>query len=182
MSPTSVRRSARAGAFTLVELMVALSLGAIVCAGVLAAYLFVGRNLTRLVNFQSQEVESRRTLQYFTADASAAIAVTTGTATDFALSKPTSVGTTSVMYAYSAAAGTLTRTDGAGARVILTGLTSLTFSYYNEGGTEITNSPQSVKAVELSYASASGSAASGTRASYTTVSPRVVLRNKQTLQ
>ncbi len=169
-------------AFSLVELMVALSLGAIVCAGVLAAYLFVGRNLTRLVNFQSQEVESRRTLQYFTEDASAAITLTTGTATNLALTKPTATGTTAVSYAYAAAAGTLTRTDGAGARVILTGLTSLKFSYFNEGGTEITNSPQSVKAVELLFASASGSAASGTKSSYTTVSPRVVLRNKQTLQ
>lgn len=162
--------------------MVASSLGAILCAGVLAAYLFVGRNLTRLVNFQTQEVESRRTLQYFTEDASAAIQLSTGTATNLALTKPTESGTTAVAYAYSSAAGTLTRTDGAGARVILTGLTTLKFSYYNEGGTEVTNSPQSVKAVELSFASASGSAASGTKASYTTVSPRVVLRNKQALQ
>lgn len=162
--------------------MVALSLGAIVCAGVLAAYLFVGRNLTRLVNFQSQEVESRRTLQYFTEDASAAITLTTATASSLALTKPTESGTTAVSYAYASAAGTLTRTDGAGSRVILTGLTSLTFSYYNEGGTEVSGNPQSVKAVELAFASASGSAASGTKASYTTVSPRVVLRNKQTLQ
>jgi hypothetical protein len=162
--------------------MVALSLGAIVSAGVLAAYLFVGRNLTRLVNFQSQEVESRRTLQHFTEDASSAITLTTATASSLALTKPTESGTTAVAYAYASAAGTLTRTDGAGSRVILTGLTSLTFSYYNEGGTEIAGNPQSVKAVELSFASASGSAASGTKASYTTVSPRVVLRNKQTLQ
>lgn len=182
MFPTSAPRPARARAFTLVELMVAISLAAIVCAGVLAAYLFVGRNLTRLVNFQSQEVESRRTLRYFTEDASAAIALTAGTASSLALTKPTSVATTAVSYAYNSAAGTLTRTDGAGSRVILTGLTALTFTYYNEGGVEITNNPQSVKAVELSFASASGSAASGTKAAYTTVSPRVVLRNKQTLQ
>src|SRR5687767_5062228 len=97
--------------FTLVELMVAVSAMAIVFAGIFAAYLFVGRNLTRLVNFQRQEVESRRALRQFTQDLSAAINLTTATSTQIALTKPTATGTTTVSYTYSSAHGTLARTD-----------------------------------------------------------------------
>lgn len=161
--------------------MVAVSAMAIVFAGIFAAYLFVGRNLTRLVNFQRQEVESRRALRQFTQDLSAAISLTTATSTQIALTKPTATGTTTVSYTYSSANGMLTRTDTAGTRTILSGLTAFTLSYFNETGSS-TASTQSVKGVEFSYSSAVGTAASGTRASYTTVSPRVVLRNKPALQ
>src|SRR5262245_19186427 len=80
--------------FTLVEVMVATSLPAIVLAAALAAFLFVGRNLTRLVNLQHQEVESRRTLRTFTQDLSAAIQLSTATSTALTMTKPTSSGTT----------------------------------------------------------------------------------------
>src|SRR5688572_20401816 len=100
MSPTSVhsrRGTGRAG-FTLVEILVASSISAVVFAGILAAYLFVGRNLTRLVNVQHQEVESRRTLRQVTQDVSAAIQLTTATSSQLSLTKPTSSGTTAVSY------------------------------------------------------------------------------------
>jgi len=166
----------------LVEILVATSISALVFAGVLAAYLFLGRNLTRLVNFQEQEVESRRTLRQMTDDVSTAIQLTTATSSALALTKPTSGGTTSVSYTYSAGNGTLTRTDAVGTQTILTGLTNFTITYFNESGTAITSSPQSVKAVEFSYSTASGTSASGTRATATTVSPRVILRNKPVLE
>lgn len=182
MSRTSVHKISRRGAFTLVEVLVATSLLAIVLAGILAAYLFVGRNLTRLVNLQQQEVESRRTLSTFTQDLSAAIQLSTATPTQLVITKPTGGGTTSVTYTYSAGAGTLVRTEGAQTQNLLSGLTAFSISYFNEAGNPVTSSPQSVKAVELTYSSAVGSALSGTRASYTTVSPRVLLRNKPVLQ
>jgi prepilin-type N-terminal cleavage/methylation domain-containing protein len=175
----SDRRSARG--FTLVELMVAVSAMTIVFAGIFAAYLFVGRNLTRLVNFQQQEVQSRRALREFTQDLSGAVNLTTATSTQIALTKSTGPGTTPVTYAYSAANGTLTRTDSSGTRTLLSGVTTFTLSYYNESGSA-TTSTQSVKGVEFSYSSAAGTSASGTRANYTTVSPRIVLRNKPALQ
>ncbi len=164
--------------------MVATSLLAIVLAGVLAAYLFVGRNLTRLVNLQHEEVESRRTLRRFTEDLSAAIQLTTATATDFTLTKPTAVpgGTTAVSYAYSSGAGTLIRTEGGVSQTLLSGLTAFSVTYFSEAGSVVTSSPQSVKAIEVAFSAATGSATSGTQASYTTVSPRVLLRNKPALQ
>lgn len=162
--------------------MVATSLLAVVLAGVLAAYLFVGRNLTRLVNVQHQEVESRRTLRTFTQDLSSAIQLSTATTTLLTLTKPAAGGgTVTVTYTYSAVDGTLVRTEAGANNTLLSGLTTFTITYYNEAGTIVTSSPQSVKAVEFAFASSSGSAASGTRASYTTVSPRVLLRNKPAL-
>jgi prepilin-type N-terminal cleavage/methylation domain-containing protein len=184
MSPTSDHRSRRGRrrGFTLVEIMVATSISAIVFAGILAAYLFVGRNLTRLVNIQHQEVESRRTLRLVTQDVSAAIQLTTATSSQLNLTKPTSGGTTTVSYSYSSANGTLSRTDSVGTQTLLSGLTDFTITYYNEGGTAVSSNTQSVKAVEVSFTSAAGTANIGTRASYTTVSPRVLLRNKAVLQ
>ena len=182
MSRISVHSTARRRGFTLVEVMVATSLLAIVLAGVLAAYLFVGRNLTRLVNVQHQEVESRRTLRKFTQDLSAAIQLSTATTNAVTLSKPVASGTTTVSYTYSSGAGTLVRTEAGASQTLLSGLTAFTIGYYNEAGTEVTSSPQSVKAIEFAFTTASGSAQSGTKASYTTVSPRVLLRNKPTLQ
>lgn len=162
--------------------MIATSLLAVVLAGVLAAYLFVGRNLTRLVNLQHQEVESRRTLRNFTQDLSAAIQLSTATGTVVALTKPASSGTTAVTYSYTASSGNFVRTEGGVTQTMMSGVTSLAITYFNEAGSVVTGSPQSVKAVELTFTSAFGSAAGGTQSRQTTVSPRVLLRNKPTLQ
>jgi prepilin-type N-terminal cleavage/methylation domain-containing protein len=185
---------ARAGrGFTLVELMVSLSVSAIVLGGVLAAYIFLGRNLARLVNSQHQQVQSRRTLVMFTKDLSTASVLSTATTSQILLTKPVSSGNATVTYTYTApspataANGTLVRTETLPSAspttlTILSGLTSFTFSYYNGGGTAVTSSPQSVKTVEFSFASAAGSATNSTRTTFNSVSPRVVLRNKAVLQ
>lgn len=187
MSRISAHSSRRRG-FTLVELLVATSVAAIVLAGVLSAYLFLGRNLTRLMNTQQQDVQSRRALRNFTSDLSAAIQLSTATSSQLVLTKPKAGGTTTVSYVYAApspataANGTLKRTDNGVERTVLSSLTAFALTYYNEAGTAITPNAQSVKAVEFSYASAAGVASAGTQSAYTTVSPRVVLRNKPVLQ
>jgi prepilin-type N-terminal cleavage/methylation domain-containing protein len=181
MSRTSVHRKSPGG-FTLVEIMVALSMAAIIFAAVMTAYLFLGRSLTRLVNLQRQEVQSRRTLRQFTQDLSAAIQLTTATSSQVTLTKPIASGTTTVTYTYASGAGTLTRTDSAGTQTLISGLTSFNVSYFDSGGTAISSSPQSVKSAELAFASQYGTAINGTLTAYATVSPRVVLRNKPALQ
>lgn len=181
MLPFSAHSDRHRG-FTLPEVLIAVGLSGILFAAILSAYLFLGRNLTRLVNVHQQEVASRRTLRQFTDDASAAISLTTATSSQLALVKPTASGTTSVSYAYNSSAGTLTRTDATGSRILVSGLTAFALTYYNEGGTVITPAPQSVKSVELSFSTAVGSSASGTLARYVVVSPRVVLRNKPALE
>jgi len=183
ISAPETRRSGRGRrGLTLVELLVGTSLAAVLAAAVLAAYLFLGRNLTRLVNLQEQEVESRRFLRHFTTEVSAAISLTTATASTLTFTMPTAGGNTTVTYAYTSGNATVTRTVGGASQPMATGLTAFAFTYYNEGNTVVVGTPQSVKSVEFTYTSAAGSKASGTQASYKTVSPRVLLRNKQVLQ
>ncbi|MBI5689950.1 MAG: prepilin-type N-terminal cleavage/methylation domain-containing protein [Verrucomicrobia bacterium] len=184
MSPTSGHKPAGRGSrgFTLVEVLVAVSLSAIVFAGILSAFLFMGRNLTRLINLQTQEVASRRAVRQFTQDLSAAIRLTSSSSTQVALTKPAASGTAAVSYVYTAGAGTFVRTDSTGSQTLLSGLTALTITYYNEGGTAISDSPQSVKAVELAFTTTTGSEPSGTKVAYSTVAPRVLLRNKPLLE
>lgn len=184
MSRISVHRAAGRGAgFTLVEIMVSMSLAFIVIAAILSAYLFLGRNLTRMVNLQQQEVKSRRALQMFTTDVSSAIQFTTATDTQIVLSVQTASAPATVTYTYTAGAantGTLTRTDAAGTLTLLTGLATLDFNFYTESNVS-TTSLASVKSAEFSFTSVLGTAASGTQASYATVSSRVLLRNKPAL-
>ncbi len=187
MSPTSAHSRRRA--FTLTELVVALSVSGVIFGAIFSAYLFMGRNLTRLVNFQEQEVQSRRALRRFTEDVSAAISLTTATASDLAIVKrvsttnPSMPGVVTIRYQYSPYLCTLTRTDETlREEKILSGIRNLDVTYYNQSGTAITASLQSVKSVELAFSTAAGSRAAGTLASYATVSSRIVLRNKAALE
>jgi prepilin-type N-terminal cleavage/methylation domain-containing protein len=178
---TQSRRRGQRG-FSLVELIIATSLAAIVLAAILSAYLYVGRNLTRLVNTQEQETKSRRTIRQFTDDVSAAIKLTTASATSLVLTKPLASGNATVSYTYSSGNGTLTRTQSGASQTLLSGITAFNIEYFNEVGTTITSSAQSVKSVELSFTTAAGNSTTGTRATYASVSPRVVLRNKMPLE
>jgi len=181
MSPIKGHKTNRGASrgFTLVELMIAMSLSAVVFAAILSAYVFIGRNLTRLVNLQQQEGQCRRILNTLAKDVGMAMRVTTASDTQLTLTVPTGASTTNVVYNYNN--GTLTRTDAAGSTTLLTGVITLDFNYYNRAGTAST-SPLSIKQVELSYTSAAGSSANGTQARYAIVSPRLVLRNTPILQ
>jgi Tfp pilus assembly protein PilW len=185
MSPSNAKLKIhpRRRGFTLVELIVSVSLSIVVFAGILAGFTFLGRNLTRLVNTQGQDVSSRRAFYLFSRDISLATAVSNATNTSLSLTLPTTSGsTTTVAYAYNTSAGTLSRVDGSNSTVLLSNLTALDFNYFNKAGTSITPSPLSVKEVELTFTSAVGDSSSGTQARYTAVSPRLVLRNKPLLQ
>ena len=74
LSPISDPKRARRG-FTLLELMIAMSLLAFLTLGVMSTYLFVGRNLERLMSTQQQGVKARRLIRQFTQDASSALSI-----------------------------------------------------------------------------------------------------------
>jgi hypothetical protein len=59
--------------FTILEVMMVTGISAFVFAGVLSAYIFLGRSLARQVNEMDLESRSRTTLNYFTNDVSAAV-------------------------------------------------------------------------------------------------------------
>lgn len=179
----------------MVELLIGMSLTFIVMAGILAAYLFMGRNLTRMVNLQDQEVKNRRVLQLFTSDVSSAIQFTLATDTQVVISAQTATSAASyVTYTYTAGAantGKLTRTtptDAAGAVIsgsiatdLLTGLSAFDFNFFTETNVS-TTSLASIKFAQFSYTAVIGTKASGTGSTYTTVSSKVLLRNKPALQ
>ena len=89
--------------FTLVELIVGLTLSGVVMAAVLSSYLYLARGLARLANQQVLESEARRTLGYFTRDVQMASGIDTTvtlSATRVSLTVPTTSGTNTITYYY----------------------------------------------------------------------------------
>jgi prepilin-type N-terminal cleavage/methylation domain-containing protein len=188
--------------FTLLELMLAVTISSFVFAGVLSAYIFLGRALTRQGNEAEQESRSRLTLYYLTQEVSSATGIaadtnppaTTSGITQMVINTLDNHGAPyTVTYSYNAnaAGGTLTRTasTGSGPTSLLTGVTSLTFTFYNSAGTAVTNTlnptitnPNIVKQVGLSYTTVAGSAVSGAQSHFNVVSPLIVMKNKPLLQ
>ena len=194
MSRTSANnlKSGREG-FTLVELVVSMGLSAMVFAAILSGFTFLGRSLTRLVNTQDQEAKHRRAFYLFSQDVSSAIQVISGSDRTLTLKLSGSGGATpNVSYEFDTVAGTLTRIDNASSTVLLTNLTAFDFNYFNATGAALaldSSAPTpskpgvlGVKEIELSFTSAAGSLASGVQTHYTSVSPRLLLRNKALLQ
>jgi len=75
----------RSSAFTLVEMLIGLSLGLIIISAVLSSYTYLGRNLARLVNQQTLESQARRTLLTIEQDVRAANGISSPTATGIIL-------------------------------------------------------------------------------------------------
>lgn len=289
MSPTNAKlnRKASVGGFSLVELVVSIALSAVVFAGILSGFTFLGRNLTRLVNSQEQDARSRRAVYLFSQDISGAIQISEASSSKVVVVLPTNppagvrsgridsfMGSTftsasagwtanlvnltspwlvritsgrangrlmkiaantattlsvteinpvtlsegpvdlsslglvagtdtfelanAVTYTYvpptpeNPATGKLTRVDGVKSAELFTNLSLLTFTYYNQAGTLLTlatgeadltkSGLQSVKEIELSFATAVGNLAGGTQSTFTGKSPRLALRNRPLLQ
>jgi hypothetical protein len=180
--------------------MVGMSLSFIMIAVTLAAYTFVGRNLTRMANMQALEATSRRAFYLFSKDVSTATQVSTASTSQLVLTLPTKT----VYYTYTS--GVLTRftspvvypqedvllgtlpTDPTYARANLltkidtSATTPFRFNYFNTSGTSITAVP-SIKAIEFVFTSAlTNNSDNLQKSSYAAVSPRVVLSNRPLLQ
>jgi prepilin-type N-terminal cleavage/methylation domain-containing protein len=173
--------SSRRG-FTLVELVVATLISAIVFAAIFSAYIFMARNLARLANSQTQFGQSRNVLQFFARDVGNASQVLTYQASAVALLLPSPSDPTityTVTYTYDNAAQTLVRLESLShtSVTLLSNLTTLTFRYYTRAGTETTTAIN-IKQIQLNYNTAVGSSDTGTRSQNTMVSSRVALRNK----
>jgi len=200
--PAGRRAPARRG-FTLVELLVGMSLALIVMTAVLSSFLFLGRNFTRLANQQTLENQGRRTLLTFEQDVRLASAITSASSSQLTLTIPPVSGSTatSITYAYDSATDRLVRTAGGTSRTLLENIVDTTFGvnpftygfkYHDSMGTQIAASTTasltagellSVKQVSLSFLTATGVAANGTKTpNYYGTSARLALRNKPLLQ
>lgn len=102
------------GGFTLVEVMVAATLGVFVLAGVLAANLQIIRGGVRLAQYVEMDSQVRRALDLLGRDLRAASSLTWNGDSDITLTIPTSGGATAqVTYAWTAASGAFFRVAGA---------------------------------------------------------------------
>ena len=202
-----MRPTASIRAFTLVELIVALTLAAVLMAAMLSSYLFLGRSLTRLSYQHMLEQQSRTILTTVIADLRNTKSVTNATNTGLTLQVFTGSGTTtSVAYAYTYDSVNnvyiLTRNGiplvkmitGTSVKVPVTMLLPPTgapsagnlFQYYNSTDVSLTapvNSPMSIKQVEFSFILQAGAAGvqdkQGTLTQYQMASGRIPLLNRQ---
>lgn len=181
----------RAG-FTILELLISTTLGAIVMASVLSTYIFIGRNLARISSYQALESESRKALAYLTRDFMQAQSVkggTTPTSSSVALVLPNG----EVTYTYDPAAKTLRRQATFGGITNLVLLqntlcecTTFRFLYFTSTDTAPTdqatatvNVPYSIKQIQASFLVESpASWTAETRARYEIASSRYLLRNR----
>jgi prepilin-type N-terminal cleavage/methylation domain-containing protein len=169
----------RRGGFTLVELMIATVLSAVVFAAIFSAYLFMARNLGRLTYNEQQQTQNRRALFQFSKDVGDATSIS-GTPTSSSLILVLPSG--NVTYSY--ASNKLTRTTTT-TTTLLSNLVSFTFVYYPKSGTTalsgtISNPNITVFRISMEYTSAVGSSSNGTQATVSMVSPQIVLRNRPT--
>lgn len=175
--------------FTLVELLIGMSLALMVMGAVLSSYLFLARNLARLANQQTLETQGRRALAYFAQDVRMASSLTSPSISSMTLTLPT----TTVTYTYDSSADTLTRTPAGGtAQILAPNLQSFYFRYYDDSGspydngsspyTTQTNYLSGIKQVSMSFSSRLGSSSNGTQTPvHQAVSPRLIIRNRQLL-
>jgi Tfp pilus assembly protein PilW len=99
-------------AFTMAELLIGATLSAMVMAGVLSSYIYMGRSLARLANQQTLEAEGRRTLAYLNQDVRMAsdITVTPQTAPSFYVTftiARSGTGAQQVIYYYNSTASAI---------------------------------------------------------------------------
>jgi prepilin-type N-terminal cleavage/methylation domain-containing protein len=182
--------------FTLLEVMMVTFISSFVFAGVLSAYIFLGRGLARQVNAEGLESRTRLALHYFTQDISSASAIsaqnpgTNTTGTQMTLTIP---GSNAVTYycdwTQGPTLGILERQVGSGPYlVLLTNLSNFEFQFFDATTHALTVSssappqPQvDIKQVCMTYTSTAGYAPSGNLSNFTVVSPLVVMKNKSEL-
>lgn len=124
---------------TLIEIMAAVMVGALVCAAAIFTLVFSLRSYQALTNYQSMNARSRAALDYLSTDIRQANGCTTNatfSASSFTLigTNPVSLLPCTIRYSYNSTNTTLTRTyiesTNTQTKVLLTNLTSFAFSYF----------------------------------------------------
>lgn len=99
--PTDPGGQRRRAAFTLAEVMVAASLATLVLAGVMSAFLFIGRTGFSAGSYSAMEAETRRALDRFANDARMATGIRWHNHRSITFTLPTATNaTTQVTYTY----------------------------------------------------------------------------------
>jgi prepilin-type N-terminal cleavage/methylation domain-containing protein len=117
----------KTAAFTLVEMMVAMLIGAVVLTAIVSFYCFSITSFASMTNYADLNLKDRNACDLISRDLRSATSVLTADATTLSLSLPT----TNVTYTYNSANKTLTRIQGNDGRTLLRGITSLNWTLYS---------------------------------------------------
>jgi len=187
--PRSAPPRVRVSGFTLTEVMVAAGLSTFILAGVLSAFLMLGRSSYAASGYSELEAQSRQALALFGDEARQALDVQWNSAQSITLTLPTATNaTTLATYAYDSATRTFYRREGAAdssspRRILLCNVAAdFTFRRYKlEQSTTTDNTATSdleTKQIELSLR-ASRTGAITVASNQSALSARYILRNKR---
>jgi prepilin-type N-terminal cleavage/methylation domain-containing protein len=125
-------------AFTLVEVVIAVTIGSLVMAGTLTTFMVMTRSGYNVGAYNEMEAESRSGLEIFARDVRMAKSIAWTSSDSFSLTVPGDAGDITYNYSYSGNK-TFVRTDGGGAnsRVLFTGVDQIKLRAFAIDGTEI---------------------------------------------
>lgn len=164
--------------------MIGAAVSAMILAGILSTFLFLGRSGINVQNYNEMESQARKALEYFAEDVRQASAITWGSSTSVTLT----VNAIPVTYAFNNTTKIFSRQVGSSstATPLLTGVTFFQFKGYTITGSEIndlstaaarTLAGKSTKQLQISLEAARAST-TVTTATNTVLSARFILRNK----
>jgi type II secretory pathway pseudopilin PulG len=143
----------RARAFSLVELLISLTLVMLLTLALLTSYVFIARGDRSLQNYGDMNAQARKLLERLGEDLRAATDVTDFTASSLTLTVPTNTTATTtedVTWDYNSVDGSVTRQAGTSAPSTLARDVQTFAFYYANGNNVETTSLVEVKQVQLS--------------------------------
>lgn len=178
-------RTTRRRGFTLVEVLIAGSIGSVVLMGVLSTFLFLGRSQANIANYADMERQAREGLEYFAQDVRQASALNWNSNQSMTIL----VKGVSVTYAFNSANGTFNRTIGGSTATLIEGISNFAYSGYMVTGAEVsladlstaakrTAASHVTKQVQI-HLRATRTSTTVATASNTVLSARFILRNKK---
>ena len=146
----NLRRRVRG--FSLVELLISLTLVMLLTLALLTSYVFIARGDRSLQNYGDMNAQARKLLEQLGSDLRGATDVTDFTATSLTLTVPTNLaGTTTqdILWDYDSVSGIVTRQDATQTVTLARDVQTFAFFYANGNNVE-TSSLIEVKQVQLS--------------------------------
>lgn len=185
MTISTIRSKSRLSGFTLVEVMIAASLGTMVLAGVLSTFLMLGRSGANVANYSVMETQARRALEEFSQDLRMASGITWNSTSSITMTVPNNYAPTSgvVTYYYDSTGQTFNRRpkdslSASGTTTFIRNVTTFTYSRYDRINNPATLDP-TTKRIQLNMtASTAGVTRTVPGASNIIVSASFILRNK----
>ena len=168
----TVQRRASNRGFTLIELMIATTLGAIISIGVISSLTYLGRNLLRTSNITSLMSAASTASATLQRDVAMASKVTALGTTHVSLSINQGGSTETVSYGWNASTGE--PTDPSHSYIVLRNMSTCVFTF-SDADSDPTTTPAVVKKIEFDASLAIGNASLGTAVTHLLVSPAMIV-------